>query len=67
MNPTNVNPEGQQPSLESLFEGQISEPRLETCGMIIAGFQIQDKLGKVGMSFLTLKNADVLFAEKELV
>lgn len=52
--------------------------------MVIAGFQIQDKLGRVrffqetflladismkvvlGMPFLTLSNADIQFAEREL-
>ncbi len=56
-----------------------------THGMAIAGFPLQDKLGRVrffektfvladtsmevalGMSFLTLSNADIWFAEKELV
>ena len=35
--------------------------------MIIAGFQIQDKLGKFGLSFLTLGDVDIQFAEKGLI
>lgn len=34
--------------------------------MVIAGFQIQDKLRNAG-SFLTLSSADIAFAERELV
>ena len=52
--------------------------------MVIAGFQVEDKLGRarffqesfllaetsmevvLGMPFLTLSNADIQFAEKEL-
>ena len=64
---------------------KIDRSHLDTFGMIIAGFSLQDKLGKVrffqetflvadtrmevvlGMPFLTLSNADIRFAERELV
>ena len=64
---------------------KINGSHLDTFGMVIAGFSLQDKLGKVrffqetflvadtrmevvlGMPFLTLSNADIRFAERELV
>ena len=63
---------------------KINESSLDTFEMVIAGFQIIDKLGRarffqetflladttievvLGMPFLTLSNADIQFAEKEL-
>ena len=64
---------------------KIDGSHLDTFGMVIAGFSLQNKLGKVrffqetflvadtrmevvlGMPFLTLSNADIRFAERELV
>ena len=64
---------------------KIDGSHLNTFGMVIAGFSLQDKLGKVrffqetflvadtrmevvlGMLFLTFSNADIRFAERELV
>ena len=64
---------------------KIDGSHLETFGMVIASFSLQDKLGKVRffqetflvtdtrievvleMFFLTLGNADIRFAERELV
>ena len=58
---------------------------IETFGMVLASFQVEDKLGRtcyfqktllladismvvvLGMPFLTLSNADIQFAEKELI
>ena len=63
---------------------KIDGSSLRTFGMIIAGFQVEDKLGRarffqesfllaktsievvLGMPFLTLSNADIQFAAKEL-
>ena len=63
---------------------KIDGSSLRTFVMVIAGFQVEDKLGKarffqksfllaetsmkvvLGMSFLTLSNADIQFAEKSL-
>ena len=63
---------------------KIDGSSLDTFGMVIAGFQVIDKLGRarffqetflladttmevvLGMPFLTLSNADIQFAEKEL-
>ena len=63
---------------------KIDGSLLRIFGMVIAGFQVEDKLGRVrffqelfllaeismevvlGMPFLTLNNADIQFAEKEL-
>ena len=64
---------------------KIDGSHLNTFEMVIAGFSLQDKLGKVRffqetflvadtrmevvleMLFLTLSNADIRFAERELV
>ena len=64
---------------------KIDGPALVTYGMVVAGFLLQDKLGKVrfleetfllantsikvvlGMLFPALSNADIRFAEKDLV
>ena len=48
---------------------KINGSTLETFGMAIADFLLQDKLGKVvlEMPFLTLSSADIRFAERELV
>ena len=57
---------------------KIDGSTLETFGMVIAGFSLQDKLEMVrffhetfcvvlGMPFLTLGSADLLFVEGELV
>ena len=63
---------------------KIDGSTLETFGMVLASFQVEDKLGRtryfqetflladismevvLGMPFLTLSNADIQFAEKEL-
>ena len=63
---------------------KIDGSSLDTFGMVIAGFQVIDKLGSarffqetflladttievvLGIPFLTLSNADIQFAEKEL-
>ena len=63
---------------------KIDGSTLETFGMVLASFQVEDKLGKarffqkafllantsievvLGMPFLTLSNANIQFAEKEL-
>ena len=64
---------------------KIDGSLLQTFGMVIAGFQIEDKLGKaqffqksfllaetsmevvLGMPFLAFSNANIQFAEKELL
>ena len=64
---------------------KIDGSTLETFGMVLASFQVEDKLGRtryfqetflladisvevvLGMPFLTLSNADIQFAEKELI
>ena len=63
---------------------KIDGSTLQTFGMVLASFQVEDKLGRarffqelflladttvevvLGMPFLTLSNADVLFSEREL-
>ena len=63
---------------------KIDGSTLETFGMVLASFQVEDKLGRtryfqetflladisvevvLGMPFLTLSNADIQFAKKEL-
>ena len=69
----------------TIVEAQkINGSTLETFGMVLASFQVEDKLGQtryfqktflladiglkvvLGMPFLTLSNADIKFAKKEL-
>ena len=64
---------------------KIESSTLEIFGMVLASFQMEDKLGSIwfvqetflladistrlvlGISFLTLSNADVQFVEKEYI
>ena len=85
MNPTYAKKLGLRVRQTNVGAQKIDGSHLNTFGMVIAGFSLQDKLGKVrffqetflvadtrmevvlGMSFLTLNNADIRFAERGLV
>lgn len=57
-----------QEGLRTRFGTQrIDGSHLETFGMVIAVFRIQNKLRKTGMSSITLSIADLRFAVGELV
>ena len=85
MNPAYAKKLGLRVRQTNVGAQKIDGSHLETFGMVIASFSLQDKLGKVrffqetflvadtrievvlGMPFLTLGNADIRFAERELV
>ena len=85
MNPTYAKKLGLQVRQTDVGAQKTDGSHLETFGIVIASFLLQDKLGKVrffhktflvvdtqikvvlGMFFLTLGNANIRFAERELV
>lgn len=59
-------------NLASIRKTDVDAPKidgspLEALRIVIAGFQIQDKLRKAGLPFLTLGSVEIRLAEKELV
>ena len=85
MNPAYTKKLGLRVRQTNVGAQKINGSHLNTFEMVIVGFSLQDKLGKIrffqetflvaditmevilGMPFLTLSNADIRFAERELV
>ena len=85
MTPAYVSRLGLQARHTNVKAQKIDDSILQTFGLVLAHFKVEDKLPKaqffqktflltdisaevvLGMSFLTLSNADVQFVEKELI